>query len=171
MTILELKPTTLAFFIDDTGHERYADKNHPVFGLGGCAVMSSHYDLVIRQPWNRVREICTGSAKGRLHAAKFSPIASTKNVQAVESFFQTCQFFRLAVITSSQTTHAEGLSPLQLVCDVLYSRIRDIAQWTPFEEVAIIFEASERLNRPLQRAFRGEVIGLLETGLGCTLAG
>jgi hypothetical protein len=29
-------PAGLLFFIDKTGHETFADKNYPVFGLGGC---------------------------------------------------------------------------------------------------------------------------------------
>ena len=30
--------TCLLFFIDETGHETFADKNYPVFGLAGCAI-------------------------------------------------------------------------------------------------------------------------------------
>lgn len=35
---LQVGPNCLLFFIDETGHETFADKNYPVFGLGGCAI-------------------------------------------------------------------------------------------------------------------------------------
>ena len=38
---LQVGSNCLLFFIDETGHETLADKNDPVFGLGGCAINSS----------------------------------------------------------------------------------------------------------------------------------
>jgi uncharacterized protein DUF3800 len=40
---LQVGPNCLLFFIDETGHETFADKNYPVFGLGGCAINSCVY--------------------------------------------------------------------------------------------------------------------------------
>jgi hypothetical protein len=52
MTIPErlfLQDRCLAVFVDDTGHEALV-KGHPVYGLGGCAVMGRDLERVIRQP-------------------------------------------------------------------------------------------------------------------------
>lgn len=45
---LQVGPNCLLFFIDETGHETFADKNYPVFGLGGCAINSSSAAAVRR---------------------------------------------------------------------------------------------------------------------------
>ena len=46
---LQVGPNCLLFFIDETGHETFADKNYPVFGLGGCAINSSPGATVIAE--------------------------------------------------------------------------------------------------------------------------
>jgi hypothetical protein len=48
-------------FVDDTGHEALVS-GHPVYGLGGCAVMAGDLDRLIRHPWHEVRRKVTGSA-------------------------------------------------------------------------------------------------------------
>jgi hypothetical protein len=48
-------PACLLFFIDETGHETFADENYPVLGLGGCAITSSSADAVIAQPWRAMK--------------------------------------------------------------------------------------------------------------------
>ena len=52
---LQLGPNCLLFFIDETGHETFADKNYPVFGLGGCAINSSSAAAVIAEPWRAMK--------------------------------------------------------------------------------------------------------------------
>src|SRR5262249_61971121 len=53
MTNLNLSPGCLTFFVDETGHETVV-KGHPVYGLGGCAVLCCHLDAIIRAPWRAV---------------------------------------------------------------------------------------------------------------------
>ena len=38
------------FFVDETGHETFADARYPVFGIGGCAILSSVADIEINEP-------------------------------------------------------------------------------------------------------------------------
>ena len=52
---LQVGPNCLLFFIDETGHETFADKNYPVFGLGGCAINSSSAAAVIAEPWRAMK--------------------------------------------------------------------------------------------------------------------
>jgi hypothetical protein len=39
---LQVGPSGLLFFIDETGQETFADKNYPVFGLGGCELIGGY---------------------------------------------------------------------------------------------------------------------------------
>ena len=49
----------LAVFVDDTGHEDLPNA-HPVYGLGGCAVLGRDIEQVIRGPWKEIRKRVTG---------------------------------------------------------------------------------------------------------------
>lgn len=47
---LTIGPSDLVFFVDETGHEEFADAAHPVFGYGGCAVMALEVLVAQRRP-------------------------------------------------------------------------------------------------------------------------
>lgn len=49
---LILQDRCLAVFVDDTGHEALV-KDHPVYGLGGCAAMGRDIDRIIAQHGER----------------------------------------------------------------------------------------------------------------------
>ena|SRR5258707_15434132 len=68
---LILPEGSLVVFVDDTGHEALVP-GHPVYGLGGCAVLSSDLDPIIRDPWRDVRRKVTGSPETPLHANAFA---------------------------------------------------------------------------------------------------
>jgi hypothetical protein len=63
-----LDQNCLLFFIDETGHETFADKNYPVFGLGGCAINSSSAAAVIAEPWRAMKAAHFGGEDVPLHA-------------------------------------------------------------------------------------------------------
>jgi len=65
---LQVGPNCLLFFIDETGHETFADKNYPVFGLGGCAINSSSAAAVIAEPWRAMKAAHFGGEDVPLHA-------------------------------------------------------------------------------------------------------
>jgi hypothetical protein len=46
------------------------------------------------------------------------------------------------------------LGPVNAIAGVLKNRIVDIARWTRFSEVNVIFEASERADRHIEAAFQ-----------------
>jgi hypothetical protein len=72
---LTIADQSLVVFVDDTGHEALM-QGHPVHGLGGCAIMASDLDSVIRHPCHEVRRKVTGSADTSLHAAAFARTAT-----------------------------------------------------------------------------------------------
>lgn len=65
---LSVSDHALLIFVDDTGHEALVP-GHPVYGLGGCAIMAGDLERVIHRPWQEVRRQIRGSVDMPLHAA------------------------------------------------------------------------------------------------------
>ena len=153
-TDLVLADRCLAVFVDDTGHEALV-AGHPVYGLGGCAALARDLDRVIRSPWREIRRRVTGSPDTPLHANAFAGFATPDNIAAIAEFFRVNPFARLGAIISIDTALPNGLGPVPTMARVLQARIADIARWTAFDSLAVIFEASERADRLIEQAFQG----------------
>src|SRR5262245_18348862 len=158
---LELSPGSLVVFVDDTGHEALVE-GHPVYGLGGCAVMAPELDRLIRQPWREVRRHVTGSDDTPLHAWRFGRSATKEQIGTVGEFFRAQPFARLGAILTIDTAMtidpalASEREPIQTtIATVLMKRIADIARWTPFQELHVILESSERADPSVEKAFQG----------------
>lgn len=154
MSHLSVSPDCLLFFADDTGHEALIP-GQLVYGLGGCAVMAKEVDQIIRGPWQKVRESVSGSGDAPLHANEFSRTARREDIEAVAAFFRQQQFARFGAIISESSSLPSELSPMQAVAKALQNRIIDVARWTSFREIMVIFEASERADRLIEQAFQG----------------
>jgi len=141
----------LLFFVDDTGHEDL--DGQPVYGLGGCSVMAPQLEPLIRAPWREIRRAVKGSPGVQLHANSF-PRESTSEQQAlVGAFFQSQPFGRFGAVLSTSTNLHPQMSPIQTIARVMRNRFAQISAWQPFSSIAIIFEASERADRLIERAF------------------
>jgi hypothetical protein len=66
---LVVHPHCLMFFVDETGHEEFADPKYPVFGLGGCAVLATNIERDIKRPWRDLKSRHFGGANVPLHAS------------------------------------------------------------------------------------------------------
>jgi hypothetical protein len=153
---LKLPNDCLAVFADDTGHETLVE-GQPVYGLGGCAVLAQNLDAVIQSPWREIRRLVTGSPDTPLHASDFGPSVTKDDILMVADFFQRGRFARLGAIVSVETAFADELSAIETVAMVLNKRISDIARWTRFRSVAVIFESSERADPLIEKAFQNIV--------------
>jgi hypothetical protein len=149
---LRLPESSLVVFVDDTGHERLVE-GHNVYGLGGCAVMANDLDRVVRQPWHAVRRKVTGSADTPLHAATFARTATQEQIETVAEFFRTQPFARIGATVSVKSRLTSDLGPIDIIAGVLKKRIVDIAKWTQFTEVHVVFESSDRADRHIEAAF------------------
>jgi hypothetical protein len=158
---LALPDRCLAVFVDDTGHEALV-AGHPVYGLGGCAVLARDLDQVIRTPWREIRRRVTGSPDTPLHANVFARFATPENIATVAEFFRVHPFARFGAIISANTALADDLALVSTIAKVLQARIADIARWTDFDSLAVIFESSQRADRLIEEAFQG--FGLEENG-------
>jgi hypothetical protein len=148
---LNLRKRCLSVFVDDTGHEALVE-GHPVYGLGGCAVLAADLDRVIRRPWHEVRRKVTGSADVALHASSFGRTATPDQIAIVAEFFRMQPFARIGAIIPVQARRS-GIAPLAIIASTLKNRIIDIAKWTPFNELNVIFESSDRADRQIEGAF------------------
>jgi hypothetical protein len=135
---------------------------HPVYGLGGCAVLARDLDPIIRDPWREVRRKVTGSPDTPLHANAFAGFATRENILTVAEFFETQPFFRLGAIILFKTAAADELCLVSTLAKVLQERIREIASRTDFNSLAVIFESSQRADRLVEEAFEG--FGIQEGG-------
>jgi hypothetical protein len=149
---LSVPDRSLLVFVDDTGHEALVP-SHPVYGLGGCAVLASDLERVIRHPWHEVRRRVRGSADTPLHAAALGHPPRSEDIQVVADFFRKQPFARIGAIISSQAKRGDGIGIVNIIAETLKRRIVDIARWTPFSELHLIFEASGRADELIEQAF------------------
>jgi hypothetical protein len=149
---LKLPDKSLVVFVDDTGHEALVE-GHPVYGLGGCAVMADDLDGVVRRPWHEVRRKVTGSADTPLHAASFGRTATDEQIRAVAEFFRAEPFARIEAIVSINSGLTGGMGPVATIAAVLKKRIVDVAKWTRFQELHVVFESSDRADGLMEEAF------------------
>lgn len=137
---LNLTDRSFVVLVDDTGHEALVP-GHSVYGLGGCAVLAADLESVIRHPWHEVRRRVRGSAETPLHAAALGHPPRSKDIQVVADFFRSQPFARIAII-SNQSKRDDGIGIVNIIAETLKRRIVEIARWTPFSELHVIFEAS-----------------------------
>jgi hypothetical protein len=152
---LKLSERTLVVFVDDTGDEALVP-GHPVYGLGGCAVMAGDLERVLRHPWHEVRRKVKGSPDTPLHAASLGHPPRAEDIAAVAEFFKTQPFVRIGAIFPNNAKRDDGITVMRIIAGKLKQRILDIARWT---ELNVIFEASRRADPLIQDAFADFAIG------------
>lgn len=156
---MKLKPTCLSFFVDESGHEDFADKRYPIFAFGGCAVQMGRIAEVVDEPWSDVKRKHFGDRYVQLHAAD-SRLWSPAQIQGIAAYFRDAKFARFAVTISSSSLLPVGVSPYQLVVGALLKRWERIAaKCHPLpDQVALIFEASQRGDALVEQFFGGTSI-------------
>lgn len=97
--------------------------------------------------------LVTGSPDTPLHAASFTREASKADMEAVGRFFRTFPFGRLGAVITTDATRPDSFTPLDIIAEVVKRRIVEVAKWTPFREVKVIFESSDRANDLIEAAF------------------
>ena len=53
--VLQVHPYCLMFFVDETGHEEFADPKFPIFGMGGCGILAAAIEQNLRAPWQKMK--------------------------------------------------------------------------------------------------------------------
>jgi hypothetical protein len=125
---LIVHPHCLMFFVDETGHETFADPQYPVFGLGGCALLAAAITPVLRTPWRQMKALHFGGADVPLHA---SDLRSTpQQLQALDTFFRNQRFGRFAVTLTPSALPA-GFEAMQIMPRLIRRRWQDSTPATP----------------------------------------
>jgi hypothetical protein len=155
---LQVGPFCLIYFVDETGHESFADAQYPVFGLGGCAITSSSADAVIAQPWRAMKAQHFGGENVQLHASALRN-PTGEQLDALGKFFREQQFARFAVTMSKSVVLPPGMTPYDCATRSLANRFQDLLGRVSPEpnEMALLHEASNRCDQLVQEYLGGTV--------------
>lgn len=154
-----LEDDCLLVFIDETGGESLSDPNCPIFGLGGCAMVVSHYEKIMKLPWNYMKDTYFSGSNKNLHATDL--IKPNKNqIDALNHMFLKFNFARFAVTLGDKTILKNELESFQIVSASLWEHILNVAKYFRFSSLAIIFEDSQRGNPLFQKHFSQKKIYL-----------
>jgi hypothetical protein len=123
---LKVHPGCLMVFVDETGHEEFADPNYPVFGFGGCAVPAFAAPDVLERPWREMKERHFGGADVALHASDLRH-PTPEQLEALGAFFRDHRFGRFAVTMCRDVSLPEGESPIQAMRGALRDRWSELA--------------------------------------------
>ena len=142
----------LLVFIDETGNEYLKDKEYPIFGLGGCAVICKDYNKLIREPWSIMKDRFFNGREKILHAKDlFHPTEC--QINTIAELFKNNIFSRVAAVLSTKTINNTEYDIYNIIARCLYNRIIDIAKWTCFKSVVIMVEDSQRCNALAKKYF------------------
>jgi hypothetical protein len=149
---LDVHDSALIVGIDDTGNDLFRDASHPVFGLGGCAIMARDYFRHLDEPWNVMKDQHFGGRKNELHASKLGH-PSKSQLAALEKFFTCLPFFRFAVMTADTLSNTTAETNLHLVSVSVLHQVADFAKWVQPTEIVFIIENSQRIEQDLLKHF------------------
>lgn len=151
---LKLNPDTLLVFIDETGIENFSDPRNPTFGRGGCAVLGIRYKQLLKKPWQRLKREKLGGASKPFHATDFEQARPTKvQISAINKFLRQ-PFWRLAVMSDIRTELPPDIDAHKAISFVTVNFIKRLVAKCPnISEVALVFEASQRGDKLVQRDF------------------
>jgi hypothetical protein len=148
----QVSDNTLLIFIDETGQEDLQDKNFPVFGFAGCMCVAKDYRTRLDAPWQAVIQAFPGATT--LHAADLRPSSVTQDqLNAINSFFENNAFGRFGAALSDQTAYETPEPIYAAMAAATYNRIVDLAKWVSFDNVVMVFEASERTDKLMANYF------------------
>jgi Protein of unknown function (DUF3800) len=141
----------LLVFLDETGNEQYSDPRHPVFGIGGCSIISDDYARCIEKPWNTLKRDVLGLAGAAFHAVDFEQSRPTPRQISAISTILTRDFYRLAVTTDINTKRPDGFDGHETVSTVIFDYIRRLIGRHSVRKCMVFFEQSDRGDRLLER--------------------
>lgn len=140
------------FFVDETGGESLDDPHFPVFGLGGCLVRTVDYLETVAGPWRKMMALQFGGFGVRMHAAELSP--SKEQLAALNDFFTTGRFFRIAAVVKKSTQIGPGVaSTYEAAGTMLLRSLAAVLNRVACTGVTTVFEASDRGDRLAQTFF------------------
>ena len=117
-----ITPATLVIFLDETGDEQYTDPKHPVFGIGGCAIISDDYVRRIQRPWTLLKRDILKLGIKPFHATDFERSRPTMDKISAINNFLTRGFHRISVVTDVNTERPKGYDGHEAVSTIVPPR-------------------------------------------------
>lgn len=143
--LINLERTDMLFFLDETGHENFCDKQFPLFGLGGVGTNVGYYVDTLRPAWNHMKDEFFGGSERGFHAADL--LNPTKDqIEALNAYFKAYQFLRVAAVATDKTVFCEDMVPIQITSLCLQQRLLDVlSKQFQFTRLYLIFEENQRI--------------------------
>lgn len=144
--VIRVPSDAVLVFVDETGHEKLADRKYPIFGLGGCVVRADQYLATVHNPWTAMKLRFFLGRSGPLHATGLRPTPA--QAAAIAEVFTQGHFGRIATVLSDRTVINISNTRYQITVASLLKRFDTIAPtFWPFSRTYFIHEASDRANR------------------------
>jgi uncharacterized protein DUF3800 len=145
---------TLTVWLDETGHEDFAQPDFPIFGLGGCALLASDYDSALASPWRAIKKEVFGNPTAPLHATDLRSL-TREQMERLGRFFNEARFARLAAVTRKDANKPNSVTVMEVLAAMLRRWLEDLSNevFTGVSNVALIFEESQRLNKQILSNF------------------
>ncbi|MEW6018618.1 MAG: hypothetical protein AB1760_11150 [Pseudomonadota bacterium] len=139
-------------YVDETGLETW--QGHTLFGFAGVAGFGSEIFRADRS-WKQMKREHFGKAELPLHASRDA--LTDKQIDAISTFFSTGFLRRFAYICLAPPLALPGLDALRAMQDFLLNELMDhILQLPKLPiDVAVVFEASDRLSPKIMESFPG----------------
>ena len=148
----EIESNDLIIAIDETGHEEFKDSNFPLFGLSACLFLGKDYYNEISKPWNNIKKMANLSENDILHASEVD-INNKNLINGIGDFFKNGSFGRIAIGCSKNTKFLINIKPVDLCVKVLFDNIRKACNIYQPNNIFILIESSNRLNKTYKRDF------------------
>jgi len=147
-----IESNDLVIAIDETGHEEFKDSKYPLFGLSACLFLGKEFHNEINQPWNNLKKIAGISENDVLHASEVD-LKNIDLINGIDNFFKNGSFGRIAVGCSKNTNFLIDITPVDLCVKVLFDNIRKAYNIYQPNNIFILIESSNRLNKTYEKDF------------------
>ena len=150
----------LVFYVDDSGDEKFGNREHPFLAFGGVA-STCEFHIPLAETWKQMKASTFPQVRGPLHAKRHLKDRSIRQWQAVQAAMNSPYLGPFgAVLTDTTAVAPEHITLVAL--RTLANRFADVAGamlarglWHPPGRVFAIFEHSPRLTDHIERAFTG----------------
>jgi hypothetical protein len=141
-----LRSDTLVIALDDTGHEEFRDEKFQVFGIGGCAFLVADYKEMIASPWEDLFRRSFPNLQRPVHSSTNLRNLESQQMLEINNFFRDGKFFRLAATVNSAAERNVSADYIEIISTSLLQRVASIAGRVKFRDIAVLVEASDRLD-------------------------
>ncbi len=150
--VLDVSDDALIVGIDETGCEDYKDKENPVFGLGGCAVLAKDFFRLLDTPWSQMKELYFGGASTQLHASDLRRPTS-EQLEALGNFFTKFPFYRFATMSANSFNNDTRETNIHLLAVSVMNQLAKFGRLVQPTEVIFVCDSSNRIEKDLVKHF------------------